>query len=425
MKSSLHVLIIGGGLGGLTLAQGLKKAKISVALYERDRSPDDRLQGYRIHIEAQGNQALYGSLPDHLFRRYVDTAGSGGNGHRIVTDQLQQVAFFGALGKHQTTSPADLDLSVSRITLRQILLSELEGVVHFDKTFTRYEETAEGQVIAHFADGSSAVGDLLVAADGSNSAVRRQFLPKAERQDTRVQAIMGKVPLTEEIRRLLIPGQLDGATTVLGPNGYGMFMALHEFRDTNSEPVGNLDTDDKVLMQGQPGFLFDNRSDYLFWAFLAQRDKFPSLPNLQDMEGPALQQVVLKRTEGWHANLRSLVRQADVATLICKPLYTATPVSSWQTGRVTLLGDAIHSMPPTRGIGGNTALRDADLLRQKLIAVQAGTEPLVEALHAYEVEMRKYGFAAVRDSLQSMKMITAQKRFFYNLMLKMVSRLAA
>jgi salicylate hydroxylase len=49
MAHSFHVLIIGGGIGGLTLAQGLKQAGISAAVYERDRTVYDRLQGYRVH----------------------------------------------------------------------------------------------------------------------------------------------------------------------------------------------------------------------------------------------------------------------------------------------------------------------------------------------------------------------------------------
>jgi 2-polyprenyl-6-methoxyphenol hydroxylase-like FAD-dependent oxidoreductase len=47
-KSPFHVIIIGGGLGGLALAQGLKTHGISCAVYEKDRSRADRLQGYRI-----------------------------------------------------------------------------------------------------------------------------------------------------------------------------------------------------------------------------------------------------------------------------------------------------------------------------------------------------------------------------------------
>src|SRR5262245_54273415 len=124
-RTPFNVLIVGGGLGGLCLAQGLKKAGVSVAVYERDRTPTDRLQGYRIHIEPQGNHALYECLPSHLFDAYVGTAGTGGGGHRIVTEQLKQIAFF---GETKAATPLERDYAVSRITLHNLLLSGLDEV---------------------------------------------------------------------------------------------------------------------------------------------------------------------------------------------------------------------------------------------------------------------------------------------------------
>jgi 2-polyprenyl-6-methoxyphenol hydroxylase-like FAD-dependent oxidoreductase len=44
-SSRLEVIVVGGGIGGLCLAQGLKRAGISVSVHERDRAPDARLQG--------------------------------------------------------------------------------------------------------------------------------------------------------------------------------------------------------------------------------------------------------------------------------------------------------------------------------------------------------------------------------------------
>src|SRR3981081_114085 len=68
-STPLHVLIvIGGGVGGLCLAQGLKKSGISVAVYERDTSARFRNQGYRISIQQDGARALRGCLPENLFR---------------------------------------------------------------------------------------------------------------------------------------------------------------------------------------------------------------------------------------------------------------------------------------------------------------------------------------------------------------------
>jgi 2-polyprenyl-6-methoxyphenol hydroxylase-like FAD-dependent oxidoreductase len=74
-------------------------------------------------------------------------------------------------------------------------------------------------------------------------------------------------------------------------------------------------------------------------------------------------------------------------------------VPAWQPSHVTVLGDAIHTMPPIGGLGGNTALRDAHLLGRLLAAVDRGERDLLGAVAAYEAEMRDYGAAAVRYSL--------------------------
>jgi salicylate hydroxylase len=424
-SSPFHVIVIGGGLGGLCLAQGLHKAGISVAVYERDRTSTDRLQGYRIHIEPQGNRALAACLPADLFKRYLATSGSGGNGFRISTDQLKQLCFFAAPRQPATVDPATLDLSVSRITLREILLSELEEIVHFNKRFTHYQETSDSKVAVYFDDGTSATGDLLVAADGSSSRVRNQFLPHAHPVATGVMAIMGKLALTEEVRQLLVAGQLDGATSVLGRNGQAMFIALHDRGNRPEVANGAVGGHNYALGQGRAGLLDDDWSDYLFWAFIARQAKLPAPDALQKIEGPALQQGVLERIQTWHPRLQQLVRASVDATIICKPLQTSRPIKHWTTTRITLLGDAIHSMPPTRGIGGNTALRDAELLCRQLIAASSGERPLLQAVHDYEVEMLRYGFAAVRGSMQALQLHVADSRLVSTALLRSMNALFA
>jgi hypothetical protein len=57
-RRPLKVIIIGAGTGGLCLAQGLQSSGIGVEVFERDRTPIDRLQGYRLSINAQGSRAL-------------------------------------------------------------------------------------------------------------------------------------------------------------------------------------------------------------------------------------------------------------------------------------------------------------------------------------------------------------------------------
>jgi 2-polyprenyl-6-methoxyphenol hydroxylase-like FAD-dependent oxidoreductase len=65
-------------------------------------------------------------------------------------------------------------------------------------------------------------------------------------------------------------------------------------------------------------------------------------------------------------------------------------------------------MTPYRGIGANIALKDAVRLRDALVAAQRGETPLLAAIGDYEVQMRDYGFKAVRNSLAAMKQTTGQ-----------------
>ena len=92
------------------------------------------------------------------------------------------------------------------------------------------------------------------------------------------------------------------------------------------------------------------------------------------------------------------------------PILSATPIQQWPSTNVTLLGDAIHSMTPFRGIGANTALRDAQLLSHRLIAADKGAIPLLEAINAYETGMTDYGFAAVRTSLRAAQQFVSPGR---------------
>ncbi|TMR35461.1 FAD-dependent monooxygenase [Nonomuraea zeae] len=312
----------------------------------------------------------------------------------------------------KAADPAGDHHSVSRITLRQVLLSGLDDVVRFGKTYESYRLLPDGRVELSFADGTRESADIVVAADGGNSRVREQYLPHAERVDTGVVTVAGKFPLTDETRRLLAPRLVDGPNNVIPPRGMGLFTAPHDLGDPARSRAGaGLGTAASggaaargIGVTEQEGALMDNTGSYLLWAFGAASGRFPT--DISEMSGDQLKATVAKMIRTWHPDLRTLIDLSHPDTVSLLPIRTSIPIEPWPATNITLLGDAIHSMTPMRGIGANTALRDARLLRA---ALTSGGDP-VAAIAGYEAQMREYGFAAVRGSLRAAEQFVGDSR---------------
>jgi salicylate hydroxylase len=163
-------MIIGGGIGGLCLAQGLRNASIDATVYERSLTRTDWLQGYRIHINPHGSRVLHDCLEPASWQAFLDTVSRSGGGFGFTTEKLQDLLRFRADEvAPASTDPADRHYGVSRISLRQVLLSGMDDLVRLGKTFESYEVLSDARVTACFADGTSDTADLLIGADGANS----------------------------------------------------------------------------------------------------------------------------------------------------------------------------------------------------------------------------------------------------------------
>jgi len=299
-----------------------------------------------------------------------------------------------------TTDPAESHYPVDRLTLRRLLLAGLDDVVHFDKKFERYERTPDGRVTACFADGTSATGDVLVGADGANSRVREQYLARARRIDTAAIGVGLKLPLTDRTRAWLPPRLATGMNVILAPDPFFLFTSVFERKHDWVDALNVIGDREKVAGL-RPELLVDlaqDYQDYILCAFNAHRDAYP--PGVDDLAGSGLRRVVEALIEGWHPDLRRVIAESDPDTVMLVPFKASVPIEAWESTNVTLLGDAIHSMPPVGGLGGNTALRDANLLCRELTAVDRGEAPLLPAIHAYEAEMLAYGFDAARAALR-------------------------
>jgi 2-polyprenyl-6-methoxyphenol hydroxylase-like FAD-dependent oxidoreductase len=287
------------------------------------------------------------------------------------------------------------------MTLRQVLLTGLEDVVSFDKKFSRYEHNSDGTVTVFFEDGNHAVGDVLIGAEGAGSRLRKQRLPHARMEETGIQSLGGKVPITEESKALLSNKVFNGISLVMAPKGFGAILHVMEFKwDPNGGVKHGVGGNDAELISHWPGFLFDNTRDYIMWGVWAARRWFPADPATLSSD----QQLGLARemVKNWHPNMRRLMELTDPSTVFSVNIRTSVPLEPWESSNVTLLGDAIHTMTPGRGVGANTALRDAALLCKRLVEVKDGARPLIDALHEYEVEMLEYSREAVLESRKQM-----------------------
>jgi 2-polyprenyl-6-methoxyphenol hydroxylase-like FAD-dependent oxidoreductase len=225
----LRVLVIGGGIGGLCLAQGLRRAGRSVAVYERDRSRSERLDRYRLHINPAGSRALRACLSGRAWESYLATAGTPGGGFGFLTPQLATlVVVDDSIMYPDTADPAEMAYPVDRSSLRQALLTGLGEAVNFDKSFDYYQQTAEGRVTAFFTDGTSASGDVLVGADGINSRVARQLLPAARQTEAGAVGIGLRLPLTTATRSWLPARLAVGENMIFSSRPFFLFTSVFE-----------------------------------------------------------------------------------------------------------------------------------------------------------------------------------------------------
>eukprot|EP01103_Thecamoeba_quadrilineata_P007862 TRINITY_DN17682_c0_g1_i1.p1 TRINITY_DN17682_c0_g1~~TRINITY_DN17682_c0_g1_i1.p1 ORF type:complete len:490 (-),score=93.25 TRINITY_DN17682_c0_g1_i1:129-1598(-) len=431
-----RVVIIGGGLGGGALAQALLKNNVEVHLFERDKNSTERVQGYRIHLNTNGVTALQATLPPEKYEEFLRTCGI------FIKSLPVNFTLFGtdlSVTAQLNVKSNDIRKSVSRVTLRRILLSDLpDRVLHFNKIFESYRRDGD-RIIATFSDGTEVDADILVAADGANSRIRRQFLPEAQRIDTGIIGIAGKVPVSPTSRTLrLIPTQLfSGASFVLPPvfSGCddGIFCttylnskhineyeaAVHSIinsKDINTD-VGEVLSDDDIM--------FDEESSYFMWSLNMRREPLEALigENLDGLSPERLLEIALDKIKTWHPNLTKLISSTAISTVSLFSIKTSVPVNHWETTNITLLGDAIHSMTPYGGTGGNQALKDAELLAAAILKAERGEDTLINALHDYETEMLQRGFKWVKASRDATKKFhsTGFSALFRNVLFKCVA----
>nr|WP_295870586.1 FAD-dependent monooxygenase [uncultured Chitinophaga sp.] len=370
----MKVIIAGAGLGGLCLAQGLSKAGIDVEVYERDTAFDSRTQGYRIRIDHAGQQALAACLPPDLYAAFENTAALPAPVYTLDTRlQVMENKWVDQWIRDEREIPADL--KADRYTLRRVLIQGIEAHVYFNKELTGYHVQPDQAVQCLFADGETATADVLVMANGAASTLVARCFPGTSLHDTGNVCIYGKAPWSGEFQQLLP----RGTSVIFGDNVAGIIDVMQFNRMTHS--------------------FVTPPEDYLYWALIGQRGSFGLQPGQPlRLSVTQLQQAVTQATRALPDALKPLFTGAAVTASAIVPVRHSVQGRRSGQARVTVAGDAIHTMSPAAGLGANTALRDAAALTAHLKKSADGHLPVMETLLNYEQEMLTYSAAAISAS---------------------------
>jgi 5-methylphenazine-1-carboxylate 1-monooxygenase len=349
-KKAKDVIIVGGGIGGLTLALALQKAGLSCRIYEA--SPDIKGVGVGVSLLPHSVKVLTElGLQSELARFAITT---------------QETVFFNRFGQLVYREPTGRyagyewpQFQIHRGDLQMILLDAFKARAGADRIYTGWRCTGFNQesdgATAFFQEATTGKelppqhGSVVIACDGLHSVIRKQLHP-AEGEP-----LYSGVNMWRGVTRW--KPYLTGASyTRAGWLTPGK-MVIYPIRD-------NIDAEGRQLIN---------------WVAEVTTPKYERRDwnrngNLDDFIGVF---------EDWRfewLDVPAMIRAAD--TILEFPMIDQNPLPWWSQGRVTLLGDAAHPMVPRGSNGAGQAILDACALVSALVE---DTDP-VTALKNYETQ---------------------------------------
>jgi FAD-dependent urate hydroxylase len=327
---NLKAIIIGAGIGGLTTAIALKRAGYQIEVY--DRVKELRPVGAGISLWSNGVKVMnWLGLGDEIQK-------IGGEMNRMtylskeneLLNDIDLLPLIDQVGQRP--------YPVSRSELQSMLLEQL------GKEYVKLETKCIGakeegnQVTAIFEDGSTATGDVLIAADGVRS-VLRNYVTQQEPE----------------------PRYADYV------NWNGLVDASPELADKHSWVI--------YVGDGKRASMMPVGGDRFYYFFGVPMSKGTVV------EPKDRRDELAKLFQGWPEPVQNLIQKLNPLETNRLEIHDLDPLEKLSRGRVVLVGDAGHATTPTLGQGGCQAMEDAEILCRYLVTTNISVE---DALQRYE-----------------------------------------
>ena len=339
-----EVLIVGGGIGGLTLALALHQKSIPCRVFES--APEIRSIGVGVNLLPHATKVLAGlGLEPALARAAIETAES------VFFNRFGQLIYREALGRRAGYKWPQF--SIHRGDLQAILLEKVRTSIGADCVQLGWHctgfEQKENEVELKFKDKPPVKGGAVVGCDGIHSVMRKQLYPKDGEPNYSGVNMWRGVTRWKPI--------LTGASMVRAGWLATGKMVLYPIRDS-------IDGEGRQLIN---------------WVWEIETPQYERW----DWNRKANVEDFIAGAQDWRfewLDVPALYRAADV--VLEYPMVDKDPLPAWSFGRATLLGDAAHPMYPRGSNGAGQAILDANALAQWF----SKEKDTVKALKGYEGE---------------------------------------
>lgn len=342
----MRIAIVGAGIGGLSLALSLHRHGLVCEVYESVRALREIGVGITLLPHAMRELAELGVQPQ-LERAGIENLES------VFFNRFGQFIYREPRGRH--AGYAAPEIGIHRGKLHRILYEAVRDRlgarrVHLDHRCVAVEQDAAGATLRFHDSKGSALpavrADVVVACDGVNSALRRQFYPDEKLAYAGINTWRG-VSVHKPIltgRSYLRIGSIETGKLVIYPI------------------ADNVDGQGRQLVN---------------WVAEIRRQGAP----MNDWNKPGRPQEFIGMFKDWRFDWLDVPALIESAEQVFEyPMVDKDPVPRWTFGRVTLLGDAAHPMYPRGSNGSAQAIIDARVLAEQLALAPDGPA----ALAAYE-----------------------------------------